>query len=419
MAKITKILAREILNSKGEPTVEAKVILDDGYYGISSTPTGASISKFEASELRDSKNSRFAGLGVLGAVSNISQIIAPKLTGFEATNQEKIDQILQELDSTPDKAKLGVNAILPVSQAVLVAASASAKTPLWKYLGQKFFGGVKPQIPTPVFNVINGGIHGAGNLDFQEFLVVPVSTKPFPESLQLGVEVYFSLKKILAEKHHIYSLGDEGGFAPSLYSNAEAFEVLTEAVMSTQYKLTHDLFFGLDAAASYLLQNSSYIIKDRANPLNSDQLIDYYKDLIKRFHLLILEDPLTEDDFDSWKVITSQLGDQLIIVGDDLIATNPKRLETAISENLANAVIVKPNQIGTITETVRVILQAKAAGWKIVISHRSGETNDTFLADLSVAASADYAKFGAPARGERVAKYNRLSEIYLSLTNKL
>lgn len=418
MAKITKILSREILNSRGEPTVEAKVILDDDYYGISSVPTGASISKSEAVELRDTQVSRFAGLGVQGAISNITQIIAPKLEGLEVEDQAKIDQILIELDGTDNKSKLGVNSILPVSQATLVAAAATNRIPLWQYINQKLFPQTKPVLPTPVFNVINGGIHGADNLDFQEFLVVPVSTKPYPESLQLGAEVYFSLKKVLANKRHIYSVGDEGGFAPNLYSNAEAFEILTEAVLSTQYKPAHDLFFGMDAAASHLLQNSLYIIKDRANPLNSDQLIDYYKDLVKRFHLLILEDPLGEDDFDGWKVLTSQLSSQLIIVGDDLIATNPKLLENAISQNLANATIIKPNQIGTITQTLGVISKAKEVGWKIVISHRSGETNDTFLADLSVAVGADYAKLGAPARGERVAKYNRLLEIHSSLTGR-
>lgn len=415
MAKIKKILAREILNSRGEPTVEAKVILDDGFYGVSSAPTGASISKYEAVELRDTKDLRFAGLGVATAVSNVTNIIGPKLEGIEVAEQEKIDNILIQLDGTAKKSKLGVNSILPVSQAVLIAAAATAKIPLWQYINQKFANSIKPTVPVPLFNVINGGIHGADNLDFQEFLISPASTKPYPESLQLGVEIYFSLRKILTYKNHIYSLGDEGGFAPNLYSNAEAFEILTEAVSATQYRLAHDLFFGLDAAASHLLDGSHYVIKDRANPLTSDYLISYYKDLSDTFKLLILEDPLGEDDFDGWSKLTTQLGSRLIIVGDDLIATNLRKLETAISENLANATIVKPNQAGTITETLKVINRAKEVGWKIVLSHRSGETNDTFLADFAVAVAADYVKFGAPARGERVAKYNRLLEIYFSL----
>ena len=415
MAKITKVQAREILNSRAEPTVEAKIILDDGYYGAAAAPTGASISKFEAVEVRDGDVTRFAGLGVTKAIQTITSLISPKLTGLEVQDQAKIDQILTSLDGTENLAKLGVNAILPVSTATIVAAAASARMPLWKYISQNFFPNIKPKVPTPLFNIINGGKHGAANLDFQEFLVVPLTANSYDYNLQMGVEIYLALKKVLSQKREIYSVGDEGGFAPNLYTNAEAFEVLEEAASVTSFKPGRELFFGLDSAASHFQQDSLYVIKDRASPLNSQELIDFYKELINRFHLLILEDPLGEDDWDGWKSLTVQLGDRLIIVGDDLLATNPKRVDEAIQSQAANGILVKPNQIGTITSTFEIIKKGQEAGWKVVISHRSGETNDSFIADLSVATAADYVKFGAPARGERVAKYNRLSEIFLSL----
>lgn len=418
MAKIKKVLAREILNSRGEPTVEAKVVLDDDYYGVSAAPSGVSISKYEAIEIHDNDVGRYLGLGVTQAVNSIGSIIGPKIKGVEASDQEQIDEILITLDGTDNKSKLGVNAILPVSQAVLAAAAASAHFPIWYYINQKFFPDIKPHIPIPLFNIINGGKHGAGNLDFQEFLIVPASSRVFADSLELGVEVYLSLKKTLATKQHIYSIGDEGGFAPNLYTNAAAFEILEEAISTTSFKIARDLFFGLDAAASHFQHDSLYVIKDRASPLNTSEFIDYYRDLMKRFHLLVLEDPLGEDDWDGWRSFTSQFGSQVIIVGDDLLATNSKRLETAISKAAANAILVKANQIGTMTETFKIIAQARRAGWKIIVSHRSGETNDTLVADLAVATGAEYVKFGAPARGERVAKYNRLSEIDLSLTGK-
>lgn len=416
MAKIAKIQGREILNSKGEPTVEVKVLLDNGFYGISAAPTGASVSQFEAIEVRDGDLSRFAGLGVTKAVDNVVNLVGPKLQGVEIEDQGKIDEILIQLDGTPNKSRLGVNTVLPVSQAALAAAAASAQTPLWKYINQKFFSELTPTIPTPIFNLINGGKHGAQNLDFQEFLVIPVSARLFTESLEMGVAIYYSLKKVLAAKHHVFSLGDEGGFAPELATNAEAFEILMEAVTSTGYMLTRDIFLGLDAAASNLVKDQFYIVKDRSSPQSVQDMIEYYKELIKRFHLLILEDGLAEDDWQGWRRLTAELGDQLIIVGDDLLATNPKRIEEANKLFAVNAILVKPNQIGTISETIGVISTCQKFGWKIIISHRSGETNDTFIADLAVAAATDYVKFGAPARGERVAKYNRLLEIYLSLT---
>lgn len=409
MAQIRQVYAREILDSRSHPTVEAKIILDDGFYGVSSAPSGASIAKSEGIEVRDADPQRFAGLGVRKAVANVVEIIGPKLIGTDCNNQAKIDQILLELDRTENKQKLGVNAILPVSAAAAAAAASSQRLPLYRYLNK--LAQTIPKIPIPMFNIINGGKHGDGNLDFQEFMIVPASSYNFATSLQMGVEIYDALKKVLIARKEVVSVGDEGGFAPSFYTNAEALEVLSESVGATVYRAGRELFFALDVAATQFQKDSGYLIRDRASPLSSAEFIDYYKDLLTRFHLLILEDPLGEEDWEGWKSLTGQVGNQLIIVGDDLLATNVKRLGRAIKEKAANGILIKPNQAGTVTETLTVIKTAAAAGWKIIVSHRSGETIDTFVADLAVAVGADYVKFGAPARGERVAKYNRLLEI--------
>jgi len=410
-------MSREILDSRGMPTVESKVVLDDGYYGISSCPTGASTGKYESVEIRDKDVKRYTGLGVLQAVSNIENVIRPKLVGMEASNQQELDQALITLDGTENKKKLGVNSILPVSMAVAKAQSASQRIPLYYYLGKIFQKTESPKfhIPTPIFNVMNGGKHGAGNLEFQEFWVIPSQTKPYSQALQMGVEIYFAVKKVLIYKSAIHSVGDEGGFAPNLYTNADALEILVEAITQTQYELAHDVFLGLDLAANHFKSGSAYQIKDRSNSMNAAELVEFYKELIERYKLLAIEDPLGEDDFKDWTYLNSQLGNRVMVVGDDLLVTNPKRLERAIKEKACNAILAKPNQIGTISETFEVLEKSNANDFKVIISHRSGETNDSFIADLAVAVNADYVKFGAPARGERVAKYNRLLEIAISL----
>jgi len=417
MAKIKKIMAREILDSRGTPTVEAKVVLEDGYFGVAACPSGASTGSLEAFELRDGDPKRYAGLGVLKAVENVVNVIGPKLVGLEAGDQTRIDRTLIDLDGTENKKNLGANAILPISLAVAKAQAASQQYPLYRYIGEVLLKKKAPayRIPTPIFNILNGGKHGAGNLDFQEFFIVPSQTKLFPQALQIGTEIYYDLKKVLIYKKAIHSVGDEGGFAPNLYTNADALEIITEAIAQTNYTLGLDVFMGLDVAAGHLMTGGQYVIKDRSNPMSSAEMIDFYKDLIARYRLLVLEDPLYEDEWKGWIELTKNLGSQVMIVGDDLIATNPKRLKKAIESLAANALLAKPNQIGTLSETLEVINIALGSGWRVVVSHRSGETNDDFIADLAVAVGADYAKFGAPVRGERVAKYNRLLEIYNSL----
>lgn len=415
MAKVSKILAREILDSRGNPTIEATVMLDDGSFGVSSVPSGISVGKYEAIELRDKNPRRFGGLGVLTAVRNIYTAIAPKLLGLDVADQRHIDETMIVLDGTGNKGKLGANAMLSVSQAACKAAAMSKRLPLFTYIAKlaENFGlsSTVNRIPTPAFNILNGGKHGAGNLDFQEFMVIPSSNRTFPDALHLGVVIYNALRDVLIYRNAIHSIGDEGGFAPNLLTNAEAFEVLVEAVKTTGVRLGYDIFFGLDAAASYFKKVGGYQIKDKSQPFSTDQLVEYYKTLTSTYQILLLEDPFEEDDWESWVRLTAELSENLLIVGDDLLATNKERLAKAITQKAANAILIKPNQIGTISETLLLIKQARDANFKVVVSHRSGETNDSFIADFAVGASADYVKFGAPARGERVAKYNRLLEI--------
>ena len=420
MAKIKKVMSREILDSRGYPTVETKVVLEDDHFGISSIPSGVSMGSFEAHELRDHDSLRFGGQGVLKAVGNVTGIIGPKIIGLDASEQEKIDRTLISLDGTENKENLGANAILSVSIASLKAQAASLQFPVYRYIAEAILKKKDKsyRIPTPLFNILNGGKHGAGNLEFQEFLIAPSQVKPYPVSLQIGSEVYYSLKKVLDYKNAIHSVGDEGGYAPNLYTNADALEIITEAISQTTYILGKDVFMGIDIASGHFMnEEKKYVIKDRSNPMTSMELIDFYKDLTARYLLLILEDPLGEEEWQAWAELTKFMGTQLLIVSDDLTATNKKRLEKAIQARAANAILTKPNQIGTITETLEVVKTAQDAKWKVVMSHRSGETNDDFIADLAVAVGADYVKFGAPARGERVAKYNRLLEIYNSLVH--
>lgn len=413
-SKIKEVKAREILDSRGNPTVETNVVLEDGSSGTASVPSGASLGKYEAVELRDGDPNRFGGLGVLKAVGNVNQIIGPKLVGFEPTKQTEIDKLMVNLDGTKDKSKLGGNSILSISLAIACAAANCAKIPLYRYLNS-LFGGILPtsieKMPTPTFNIINGGKHGAGNLDFQEFHVVPATTKPYHEALRIGEEIYQALKQVLIYRNAIHSVGDEGGFAPNLFTNLDALEAILEAIKITPNVFGRDVFLGLDVAATHFKKANGYQIKDRPISLKSVEFIEYLTDLNSQYHLLILEDPLEEDDWEGWEKLTQILGQETLVVGDDLLATNRERLKQAISKKACTAILVKPNQAGTLTETLEVIKVARQGGFKIIVSHRSGETNDTFIADLALGVGAEYVKFGAPARGERVAKYNRLLEI--------
>lgn len=410
MAKIKLIKSREILDSRGNPTVETKVVLDDGSEAEASIPSGASLGKYEAIELRDDDPSRYKGLGVLKAVNNVNQVIAPKIIGMEAGEQIKIDKFLIGLDGTGNKSKLGANAILSVSQGVLEAAAISQKLPTYKYVAKLYGFELSKKLPGPTFNLINGGKHGAGNLEFQEFHIIPSTGRPYKEALRMAEEIYKTLEDVLIKHGAIHSIGDEGGYAPDLFSNADALELLIEAITKSNYVFNRDVFLGLDVAAGHFYNDGKYKIKDKTVPMETDDLVSFYKELNQQYPLFLLEDSFYEDDWDGWIKISQELP-QVIIVGDDLLATNKFRIKEAIKNKACNAILVKPNQIGTISETIYVIMLAKETGWKIIVSHRSGETNDDFIADFAVGVGADFTKFGAPARGERVAKYNRLLQI--------
>ena len=421
MAKIQRIWAREILDSRATPTIEAACQLDSGIVAVASVPSGASTGIHEALELRDKDNSRYRGKGVLKAVNNVNQIIGPTLatSGFDPVDQQGIDNKLIELDGTENKSRLGANATLAVSIATCKAAAMAQRISVYSWvqkLAQSKGLNATLHVPTPLFNMINGGLHGAGNLDFQEFFVIPATTKQFSEGLRMGVEVYMLIGENLAHRGAIHSVGDEGGYAPNLFTNADALEVLVEAIRQTSYQLGRDVFLGLDVAASTFFENNTYTIRDKSAPLNEDMIIEYYKEINSMYHLAVLEDPLSQDAWEGWKKVKQSLGNQVTIVGDDLLATNPTRVKKAIAEEACNGILVKPNQIGTLSETLDVVKMSRAAGWKVIVSHRSGETNDSFIAEFAVGVGADYVKFGAPARGERVVKYNRLSSIEVELT---
>ncbi|OGY16901.1 MAG: phosphopyruvate hydratase [Candidatus Chisholmbacteria bacterium RIFCSPHIGHO2_01_FULL_48_12] len=412
MPKIQALKAREILDSRGIPTLETEIWLDSGHSAIASIPSGTSTGKYEAVELRDSDSTRFNGKGVLKAAANVNTVIAPQLVGRDPQSQIEIDQLLINLDGTNNKARLGANATLSVSQAVCEVAAASLNLPTYLYLIWKYRGKDKvDHLPTPIFNLINGGKHGAGNLDFQEFHLIPATTKTFPQSLQIGAEIYQTLEKVLIDRGAIHSVGVEGGFAPNLLTNLDALEALMATIRATPYQFAKDVFLGLDVAASSFFQSGRYTIKDRAQPFSPEEFLSYYEELDKTYHLFSLEDPLQEDDWSGWQALTQLIGQTTLIVGDDLLATNKNRLRQAITKQACTAILVKPNQIGTISETVEVINLARQTNFKVIISHRSGETTDDFIADFAVGLEADYTKFGAPVRGERVAKYNRLLAI--------
>ena len=417
--KIKSVKAREILDSCGYPTIEAEVYLEDGSCGIASIPSGSSTGKYEAVELRDKDPARFNGMGVLKAMANVNKIIAPKIIGMDAAYQGKLDQFLINLDGTPNKSKLGANAILAVSQAVLEASAVSYKMPIHAYIQAKYFITNKNSVlPTPTFSLINGGKHAAGNLDFQEFYIVPSARNTYHEALECDQEIYQALKKSLIYRKVIHSVDDKGGFAPNLFTNMDALEILVEAVGTTKYQFGRDVFLGLDVASSFFFKNGKYIIKDRIEPFNKQEMIKYYIDLNNQYHLFGIEDALFEDDWNGWTELTQAIGENTLIVGDYLLCTNKERVQKAIEKKACTAILVKPNQAGTISETIAVIEICKKASWKIIVSHRSGETNDDFIADFAVGVGADYTKFGAPARGERIVKYNRLSRIEEELVIK-
>jgi len=414
MPKISKIWAHEILDSRATPTIETVCILDTGQSVVSSVPSGVSTGNYEALELRDQDESRFNGKGVLKAVSNVNTILGPAVVGMDPSNQDEIDSKMISLDGTENKSKLGANGILSISEAVTKAGAVANKTSLYNWiLTMAKTKGINAtiKIPTPLSVVIEGGLHGAGNLDFQEFWILPAISKTFSQGLQAIVEVYASLGVNLKRRGAIHSVGEEGAYAPNLFTNADAFELLVESIKQTNYTIGRDIFLGLDVAAHSFFKNGEYLIRDKSGPMDEAAFIEYYKDLNNSYHLALLEDPLDDDAWPGWKSLMATIGDQVIVVGDDLLATNPKRVEKAIAEKSCNAILVKPNQIGTVTETIKVIKQGRDAGWKIIVSHRGGETNDAFIADFAVGVGADYVKFGAPARGERVAKYNRLWSI--------
>lgn len=415
MSKIKSLYAREILDSRATPTIEAVVILEDGNFGVSSVPSGSSTGSHEAHELRDGDPNRYLGNGVLKAVGNINGEIASRLVGMEFNTVADIDNELIKIDNTPNKSRLGANATLGVSMAATKALAGAAKLPLYRYVAQLYGNTQMLFIPTPMFNMINGGRHGAGNLDFQEFHVIPNHLPQFSAVLETGAVIYETIKKILIRRGAIHSVGDEGGFAPNLFTNLDALEILSESIIACNHKPGADVELGLDVAANSFYSDGRYVIKDRSSPLESAEFSDYLRDLNQQYHLRILEDPLDENDWRGWANLTSSLGNTTTIVGDDLLVTNESRVAKAISEKACNAVLIKPNQIGTVTETIEVTKKARAAAWKVIVSHRSGETNDSFIADFAVGVGSDYVKFGAPARGERVAKYNRLLSIEVEI----
>lgn len=415
MPKVKSLYAREILDSRANPTVEVVFILDTGDYGVASVPSGSSTGTYESLELRDNDTGRFLGKGVLKAVDNVNSIIAKSIVGQEFADTRELDQALLKLDGTANKSKLGANAILGVSLAATKAFASASKMPLYRYIAA-LSENIQPLfIPIPVLNMINGGKHGAGNLDFQEFHVIPSGIKGFSVQLETSAEIYLTIKKILARRGAIHSIGDEGGFAPNLFTNLDALEILNESITDCHHQPSVDVELGLDIASNTFYKEGHYIIKDRSSPMDAAEFIDYLRDLNSQYHLRLLEDPLHEDDWKDWTSLTAELGNALTVVGDDLLVTNPEKVAKAVAEKACNGIIIKPNQIGTVSETIEVVKKARAAGWKINVSHRSGETNDTFIADFAVGVGADYAKFGAPARGERVAKYNRFLSIEVEL----
>ena len=412
---IVDVKAREILDSRGNPTVEVDVTLADGSFGRAAVPSGASTGAYEAVELRDTKEKRYFGKGVAGAVKNANKIIAPAVVGKDAFKQEEIDRLMIQLDGTPNKGKLGANAILGVSIAVAKAAADSAKLPLYRYLG----GCNANILPVPMMNILNGGKHSDNNVDFQEFMIMPIGARDFPQALQMGAETFHTLKKVLTARGYATSVGDEGGFAPMLKSNEEAMEVVMDAISKAGYKPGKDISIALDPATSEMWdeESRSYSFFKSApkKKITSDELIKHWAGWVDKYPIVSIEDGLAEDDWDGWKKLTEKVGFKIQLVGDDLFVTNTKRLAEGIEKGSANSILIKLNQIGSLTETFEAINMAKRAGWTAVISHRSGETEDTTIADLAVASGVGQIKTGSASRTDRICKYNQLLRIHEEL----
>jgi enolase len=407
MTFIEDARAREILDSRGNPTVEVEVFLVSGARGRAAVPSGASTGVHEALELRDGDADRYGGKGVLKAVDNVNTTIADEIIGWDALDQAGIDELLVDLDGTPNKGKLGANAILGVSLAVAKAAAAELGLPLYRYVG-----GVSARtLPVPLMNILNGGKHAADSTDLQEFMVAPVGAPSFAEALRWGAEVYHSLRKVLKGKGYNTNVGDEGGFAPSLGSNQEAVEVILEAIERAGYKPGEDVYIALDPAASEIYHDGRYILKKEGRELSGEEMVAFYQDWVEKYPIISIEDGLAEDDWEHWTLMVERIGDRVQIVGDDLLVTNVARVERAIKEKAANSLLCKVNQIGTLTEAIAAVHMAQRAGWTVVVSHRSGETEDTTIADLVVALNTGQIKTGAPCRSDRVAKYNQLLRI--------
>lgn len=407
MTIIADVYAREILDSRGNPTVEADVILEDGTLGRAAVPSGASTGAHEAVELRDGDKSRYLGKGVLNAITNINTIIGPAIIGMDPAQQAAIDQLMIDLDGTPNKSKLGANAILAVSLAVAKAAAEDCGLPLYRYLG----GTNGKQLPVPMMNILNGGAHADNNVDVQEFMVMPTGAASFSEGLKMGAEIFHALKQVLKEKGYTTSVGDEGGFAPNLSSNEEALQSIVEAIKKAGYTPGQDCHLAMDVAATELFQEGKYVLAGEGKTLTAAEMVQLYQDWAERYPIVSIEDGLAEDDWEGWRLMTEKLGGKLQLVGDDLFVTNTQRLATGIEQGIANSILVKVNQIGSLTETLDAIAMAKEAGYTAIISHRSGETEDVTIADIAVATNAGQIKTGAPSRTDRVAKYNQLLRI--------
>jgi len=409
MSIITDIYAREILDSRGNPTVEVEVVLDDGSFGRAAVPSGASTGAFEAVELRDTESARYLGKGVLTAVENVNGDIADEIVGMDASDQRAVDAALLELDGTANKGKLGANAILGVSMAVARAAAESTELTLYSYIG----GANAHLLPVPMMNILNGGMHADNNVDLQEFMVMPVGASTFAEGLRWCAEIYHTLKKVLQERKLGTGVGDEGGFAPDLESNEAALAIIVEACLAAGYTPGEQIKFALDPATTeiYDAERGVYMLKGEGRELTSAEMVEFWADLVDRYPIISIEDGMAEEDWDGWKALTDRLGKKVQLVGDDLFVTNTERLKKGIDMGVANSILIKVNQIGSLTETLEAIEMAKQAGYTCVISHRSGETEDTTIADLAVATNAGQIKTGAPARSDRVAKYNQLLRI--------
>ena len=408
MSEIVDVYAREILDSRGNPTLEVEVFLESGAFGRAAVPSGASTGEREAMELRDGDKSRYLGKGVLKAIDNVNNVIAEEIIGMEADDQVGVDMKMIELDGTEFKTNLGANAILGVSLAVAKAAAEEAGQPLYKYIG----GANARELPLPMMNIINGGAHADNNVDIQEFMIMPAGAKCFKEALRMGAEIFHALKVVLKSKGYNTAVGDEGGFAPNLKSNEEALEVIMEAIVKAGYKPGEDVLLALDVASSELFKDGKYTLENETQKVKSPvEMVDFYENLVNKYPIISIEDGMAENDWDGWKLLTDRLGKRIQIVGDDLFVTNPKILKEGIQKGIANSILIKLNQIGTLTETLEAIEMAKRAGYTTVISHRSGETEDTTLADLAVAVNSGQIKTGSLCRTDRVAKYNQLLRI--------